>query len=244
MFVCVVLLPYCGGRGTTAARNIFTFSLHATEQKVKQLYPYPLSSKLLTFLFVDEEKTVEQTEETMLNMLGRSTGFSLRAPCNASEGRSPNPPSGGPHHGPAHRQQRGREGAPKTTATETDDDDSLHSQKFYPRGSNLCIRPLAAPRKDRGKGSEWGCQSRLARGCMPEDEAQRGEEGRHREEVAPRNPFRRSNASGRPSKSSRPSFRPRPSVQAARDFGSRGAEPRDGSGGHCIAGPTWSPPRV
>ena len=27
MFVCAVLRPYCGGSGTTAARNIFTFSL-------------------------------------------------------------------------------------------------------------------------------------------------------------------------------------------------------------------------
>ena len=179
----------------------------------------------------------------MLNMLGRSTGFSLRAPCNASEGRSPNPPSGGPHHGPAQR-QRGRERDRRRT-----DGDGDGRRRFIALAEILSerqqfVHPAARGPAQGGKGSEWGCQSRLARGCMPEDEAQRGEEGRHREEVAPRNPFRRSNASGRPSKSSRPSLRPRPSVQAARDFGPRGVEPRDGPGGHCIAGPTWSPPRV
>ena len=105
------------------------------------------------------------------------------------------------------------------------------------------VHPVARGPAQGGKGREWGCQSRLARGCMPQ-RTRRREERRHREEVAPRNPFRRSNASGRPSKSSRPSFRPRPPVQAARDFGPRAAEPRDGSGGHCIAGPTWSPPRA
>ena len=106
-----------------------------------------------------------------------------------------------------HTGSEGGSGTGAEPTTETDDDDSLHSQKFYPRGSNLCIRSLAAPRKEERGGS--GVVSR----DLPGDACRRGRGAERRgdteRKLHPETPSAaRTRPVGRPSPAAHPSFRP------------------------------------